>query len=458
MQFGMLVEHVRDVHPNGLLVNTRENDTVFVNVGLGNLVALYRAAKRRFDSDKYFQLRARQCVLKLQNGEDARARATWETLCHISRMEYNEIYDLLNIHNLIERGESFYNLYLKDVVQELHNLDLAVESEGAMVVFLKDTYHNLDGSPLPIIVRKSDGAYNYATTDLAAIRHRTSMESGERADRVLYVTDVGQSQHFDMVFELARKAKFVPDNVSLEHVPFGLVQDKDGKKFATRSGESVKLKDLLQEAMLRVEKDISNRNNDNFNLRPTNADGEYGDRDIQNVIQTVAIGAVKYADLSMNRKSNYRFSHRRMLSLKGNTAPYMLYAYARICGIVRKANVTMTMRNDETNIHGEAIPIDWPKSERHVIILVEDSELQLVRNLVKLPDILREVERDLYPNRLCDFLFETSQRFNKFYETCPVNHAESLELKYSRLKLCIVTANTIRLIMGFLGIQVLERL
>ena len=246
-----------------------------------------------------------------------------------------------------------------------------------------------------MLIRKSDGGFNYATTDLAAIRHRVQLDptdGGEKADRVLYVTDAGQSQHFEMVFAAAKKAGFVADSISLEHVPFGLVQGEDGKKFATRSGDTVKLKDLLDEAVRIAAEDIKSRQDDPEDDLP----------DVMNeVAKTVGIGAVKYADLSMNRESNYKFSYGRMLSLNGNTAPYMLYAYARICGIVRKA----TGQADT----GKVV---WPEACDKIII-THETEKQLVRNLVKLPDILSEVETDLYPNRLCDYLFETSQKFNQ---------------------------------------------
>lgn len=244
-----------------------------------------------------------------------------------------------------------------------------------------------------MIVQKSDGGFNYATTDLAAICHRVNFDvdcGGEKADRVLYVTDAGQSQHFDMVFQVAKQAGFVPEIASLEHVPFGLVQGADGKKFATRSGDTVKLKDLLNESICMASEDLKQRSENE------GVSEEVLDR----VAKTVGIGAVKYADLSMNRESNYRFSYDRMLSLNGNTAPYMLYAYARICGIIRKS----TDQED-----GE--PIKWPEAAQ--IIVSDDTEVQLMRSLIHLPDVLNEVERDLYPNKICDYLFETSQKFNK---------------------------------------------
>jgi len=427
-QFGMLVEHLRSEYPAALNVETSQD------VDLGDLVVLYKAAKKRFDVDEEFKTRSREAVVKLQAG-DAESLAAWESLCAASRGEYQKIYHALNIEELEERGESFYNPFLNGVIEELEKQNLAVPSEGATAVFL-DGYTNRDGSPLPMLVRKTDGGFNYATTDLAAIRHRTDFEDGENADRVLYVTDAGQSQHFEMVFAAAELASFVPKTVSLEHVPFGLVQGEDGKKFATRSGDTVKLKDLLDEAVRIAGVDIRSRLDE--------PDAELS-LDVQEVMRRVGIGAVKYADLSMNRESNYKFSYDRMLSLNGNTAPYMLYAYARICGIVKKATG-----------HEEGDTMVWPKPSN--IIISDDSEIQLMRNLVKLPDILNEVETYLYPNRLCDYLFETSQLFNKFYESCPVNNAETPELKASRLSLCTVTARTIQLLMKILGIQVVERL
>lgn len=427
-QFGMLVEHLRDEFPAALSKETSQD------VDLGDLVTLYKAAKQRFDKDDDFKVRSREGVVKLQAG-DAEALAAWESLCAASRVEYQKIYNALNIRGLEERGESFYNPFLNGVIDDLEEQGLAVESDGATAVFL-DGYTNRDGSPLPILVRKSDGGFNYATTDLAAIRQRTEFEDGENADRVLYVTDAGQSQHFEMVFAAAEKAGFLSEGTSLEHVPFGLVQGEDGKKFATRSGDTVKLKDLLDEAVKIAGVDIRSRRED--------PEAELPD-EVKEVVNTVGIGAVKYADLSMNRESNYKFSYDRMLSLNGNTAPYMLYAYARICGIVRKATG-----------HEDGKAMEWP--EAATIVITDDAELQLIRKLVKLPDILDEVETELYPNKLCDYLFETSQMFNKFYEACSVNNAETAEIKASRLSLCTVTAGTIRLLMGLLGIKVVERL
>jgi len=391
-QFGMLVEHLRDAYPAALSRETSQD------VDLGDLVLLYKAAKKRFDAEGDFKQRAREGVVKLQAGNPDEL-AAWESLCAASRVEYQKIYDTLNIRGLEERGESFYNPFLNGVVEDLEKRGIAVESEGALAVFLEG-YTNRDGTQLPLIIRKSDGGFNYATTDLAAIRHRVQMaggDGGEEADRVLYVTDAGQAQHFDMVFCAAKMANFVKDGVSLEHVPFGLVQGADGKKFATRSGDTVKLKDLLDEAVRIAAEDIRSR--------PEN---EHASEDyIQRVARIIGVGAVKYADLSMNRVSNYRFSYERMLSLNGNTAPYMLYAYARICGIIRKG-----MGEPEVG----AEEVRWPEAAK--VVISHEAEEALVRALVKLPDVLAEVERDLFPHKICDYLFETSQKFNQVSVLC----------------------------------------
>ena len=375
-------------------------------------------------------------MVRLQSGNEESLTA-WRCLCEASRKEYDKIYKLLSIKGLEERGESFYNDMLKDVVEDLEGQGLARESEGAMAVFL-DGYANKDGSPLPLLVKKSDGGFNYATTDLAAIRQRAQVE---KADRVLYVTDSGQAQHFKMVFEAAKLAGLREDGVSLEHVPFGLVQGEDGKKFATRSGDTVKLMDLLQESIRIASNDVGGREVEGWE------DGQELPEEFKRTAEIVGISAVKYADLSMNRESNYKFSYGRMLSLQGNTAPYMLYARARICSIVKKAS----------GIEGvEEGGMTWP--EPAPVMLGEEAEIELARQLVKFGDILYDVEKELYPNRLCDYLFETSQKFSAFYESCSVIKAETEELKASRLTLAVTTAKVLTKGLGLLGIEVVDRL
>ena len=395
-QFGMLITYLREVYPDALTTANALN--------IGDLVSFYRQAKKRFDEDAVFQENSRQEVVRLQAGAEDTLHA-WKLLCEQSRQEFQIIYDLLNVE-LIERGESFYNPLLPKVVEDLATTGLLEENQGAKCVFL-DGFTNREGNPLPLIVQKSDGGYNYATTDLAALRYRIQKDE---AKRIVYVTDEGQSNHFSQFFQVARKANWIPEDVELVHVPFGLVLGEDGKKFKTRSGDTVRLRDLLDEAINRARADIEKR---------LQEDGRVETEEfIQNVAEVVGISAVKYADLSQNRTSSYVFSYDKMLSLKGNTAPYLLYAYVRIQGISRQGNI------DFTNL-----------GINRQILLKEDAELTLAKHLLQLDEVIKEVEQDLLPNRLCDYLYQLSDKFNKFYENCPVLKSEE-PARTSRLMLC----------------------
>ncbi|WP_324282093.1 arginine--tRNA ligase [Cyanobacterium aponinum UTEX 3221] len=417
-QFGMLIAYLRLEKPEVL--------TTANAVDIGDLVTLYKQAKIKFDNDAEFQETARQEVVKLQN-QDTESIKAWQLLCEQSRKEFEIIYRLLDI-KLIERGESFYNPFLPDVIKDLETANILTEDQGAKCVFL-DGFVNKEGNPLPLIVQKSDGGYNYATTDLAAIKYRIKEDE---AERIIYVTDAGQANHFAQVFQVAKKANFVPDNVELVHVPFGLVLAEDGKKIKTRSGETIKLKDLLKEAVNRAKQDLENR----LTTEGRNEEEDF----INEVSQVVGLSAVKYADLSQNRTTDYRFSYDKMLALQGNTAPYLLYAYVRVQGISRKGN------------------IDLDKLESNQdILLTEETELVLAKHLLQLDYIIKEVEKDLLPNRLCLYLFELSQKFNQFYDQCPILQAEE-EVKLSRLILADLTAKTIKLGLSLLGISVLERM
>jgi len=315
------------------------------------------------------------------------------------------------------------------VVQQLVASGTLVESYGAQCVFL-DGYYNSDGTPMPLIVQKSDGGYLYATTDLAALQHRRQVE---KADRIIYVTDAGQAQHFEMVFKAAQLANMIPNGVKLVHVPFGLVQGEDGKKIKSRAGDSVKLKELLNEAIRIAEENectrlSANKNNkdNNFDGTTVVVDGDGSDRyitggslseEIQRRARIIGLGAVKYADLSMNRASNYKFSFTKMLSLSGNTAPYMLYAYVRILGIQRKsAEGLLLQQQDHLNANsssssssGDAIigrEID-ARSELRLKIdhydrfhLETTSEVLLAKHLIKFKDVLLELSEDLYPSKV----------------------------------------------------------
>ncbi len=417
-QFGMLIAYLREAYPEALTTSNA--------LDLGDLVTLYRKAKQRFDTDEKFQETARLEVVKLQAGAEDSRRA-WQLLCEQSRREFQVIYDLLDIH-LTERGESFYNPLLPAIVEDLAQLGLLVEDAGAKCVFLEG-FTNKAGEPLPLIVQKSDGGYNYAATDLAAIRYRIQQDE---AEQIIYVTDAGQANHFAQVFQVARRAGWLTDTVEVVHVPFGLVQGEDGKKLKTRSGETVRLRDLLDEAIARTRADLD--------ARLQEEGREETEKFKAHVAQVVGISAVKYADLSQNRTSNYIFSFDKMLALQGNTAPYMLYAYVRIQGISRKGDIDFEQLGTDAKI-----------------LLQEETELVLGKHLLQLGEVLRDVEKDLLPNHLCQYLYELSQKFNQFYDQCPVLKAEE-PLRTSRLMLCDLTARTLQLGLSLLGISVLERM
>jgi arginyl-tRNA synthetase len=432
-QFGMLITHLKQVAPQAL--------TTADAVDLGDLVAFYRQAKARFDADESFQTTAREEVVRLQGGDPVSRRA-WQLLCEQSRREFQAIYDRLNIR-LSERGESFYNPYLEAVVADLDASGLLVQDDGAQCVFLEGV-SGKEGKPLPVIVQKSDGGFNYATTDLAAIRYRfAAPPAGDGARRVIYVTDAGQASHFAGVFQVARRAGWIPAEARLEHVPFGLVQGEDGKKLKTRSGDTVRLKDLLDEAVERCEADLRRRL-----AEEGRAESE---EFIRHVATTVGLAAVKYADLSQNRTTNYQFSFDRMLALQGNTAPYLLYAVVRIAGIVRKGGDGV-----ETNIQGRQ-PLAAITAESVSLHFSEPQEWALVRQLLDFDAVIAAVEDELLPNRLCSYLFELSQVFNRFYDQVPVLKAPPTA-RASRLALCRLTADTLKLGLGLLGIATLERM
>lgn len=416
-QFGMLITYLSEVHPAALTTSDA--------LDLGDLVAFYKKAKQRFDEDEDFQVQSRNAVVKLQQG-DSEATQAWQLLCDQSRREFEKIYRDLDIE-LTERGESFYNPFLADVLTDLDKAGLLETDQGAQCVFLEG-FTNKQGDPQPLIVQKSDGGFNYATTDLAALRHRITAES---AQRLIYITDAGQANHFAQVFQVARRAQWMPETIQVVHMPFGLVQGEDGKKLKTRSGKTIRLRDLLDEAVTRAQTDIE--------TRLAEEDRTESPDFIANAAQVIGLGAVKYADLSQNRTSNYVFSYDKMLALQGNTAPYMLYAYVRVQGISRKGKIDFSQLDDVS------------------LIIAEPSELALAKHLLQMQDILSEVAADLLPNRLCQYLFELSQKFNQFYDQCPVLNAEE-PARTSRLVLSDLTARTLKLGLSLLGIEVLERM
>ncbi len=420
-QFGMLITQLKDLYSN----NLKEIDRIKIS----DLVEFYKASKKRFDSDKEFQKRSREEVVKLQSG-DKKSIEVWKLLCNQSRKEFDEIYKKLNI-KIKERGESFYNPFLKSIVEDLNSKKILVEDQGAKCVFL-DGMTNKEGNPLPLIIQKKDGGFNYATTDLAALRYRFKKEPhGDNANRIIYVTDHGQSNHFRGVFQVAKRANWIPEACEVNHVTFGLVQGIDGKKLKTREGDTIKLKDLLSESVKRAKEDL---------LKRLESESRYeNDEFISNTSKVIGIGAVKYADLSQNRITNYQFSFEKMLSLNGNTAPYLLYSLVRISGINRKNDMTAEAINSES------------------ISYSNDLEWKLIRKLLKFDEIIISIEKDLMPNRLCNYLFELCQAFNRFYDQVSILKGET-DTKISRLTLCALTEKTLKLSLEILGIDCLERM
>ncbi|MDC3118571.1 arginine--tRNA ligase [Prochlorococcus sp. AH-716-K03] len=420
-QFGMLITHLKDLYSS----NLKEIDKIKIS----DLVEFYKASKKRFDNEKEFQKRSREEVVKLQRG-DQKSIEAWKLLCNQSRKEFDQIYKTLNI-KIKERGESFYNPFLKSIIKDLNYKEILVEDQGAKCVFL-DGMTNKEGNPLPLIIQKKDGGYNYATTDLAALRYRFNKKpDGDNASRIIYVTDHGQSNHFAGVFQVAKRANWIPKDCEVNHVPFGLVQGIDGKKLKTREGDTIKLKDLLSESIKRAKKDL---------LKRLESESRFETNEfILNTSKVIGIGAVKYADLSQNRITNYQFSFEKMLSLNGNTAPYLLYTLVRISGINRKNNMTE-----------EALKLES-------ITYSHDLEWKLIRKLLKFDEVIISIEKDLMPNRLCNYLFELCQTFNRFYDQVPILKGD-MDTKISRLTLCALTEKTLKLSLKLLGIESLERM
>lgn len=412
-QFGMLITYMKEVVPQVLEGN--EPTT------LHSLMGWYRDAKQRFDRDADFKKRSQREVVQLQSGNPESMRA-WKQICDISRRGFQEIYDLLDV-KIEERGESFYNPYLADVVQELEAKNLIAISDGARCLFL-DGFKNREGEPMPLMVQKSDGGYNYDTTDLAAIRYRIFVD---RADRIIVVTDVGQSLHFQLVFAAARKAGWLdPAKTQVDHVGFGLVLGLDGKKFKTRSGETEKLIDLLTEAVDRAREILIER----LPAAPIS--------EIEHLARVMGIGAVKYADLSSHRTKDYTFSYDRMLRFEGNTAVFLLYAYVRINGIKKKTDADME-----------------DVLARYRISLGHPSEIALGLHLSRFGETLEMVARDLLPNRLTDYLYALAEKFNAFFRDCRVEGAAE---EKPRLVLCELTARILKQGLSILGLKTVDRM
>ena len=411
-QFGMLISYMREL-------GEAQGD---LPTQLADLESFYRAAKQRFDEDPEFANIARSSVVKLQGGDEEHLTA-WQLFIDESLKHCQAVYDKLNVTLSRKdlKAESFYNKELEGVVKKLEDAALLSVSDGARCVFLPE-FTGKDGEPLPVIIQKTDGGYLYATTDLAAVAYRSFTL---QADRSLYVVDARQSLHFQQVFAVARAAGFASENISLEHIAYGTMMGKDGRPFKTRSGDTIKLVDLLDEAIRRAHELVAGKN-------PGLEDAAYSE-----IAEKVGIAAVKYADLSKNRTSDYVFDWSSMLSFEGNTAPYLMYAYARIRSILRK---------QESRLENIQITTATEAAERNLLL-----------KILQLPEIVDMVARDCYPNFLCNYLYELAGLFMRFYESCPILKAEP-ELRDSRLALSALAAATLQQGLGLLGIETLEQM
>ena len=410
----------------GMLLAYLEENSVDAEAELGDLENFYRQAKKRFDESEAFADRARERVVQLQAG-DPDCLALWNRFNSISLGHCQAVYDRLGVSLTPAdvRGESAYNDQLADVVDSLQQAGLLTESEGARCVFL-DEFRTSEDKPLPVIVQKAGGGYLYATTDLAAMRYR---HRELNADRVLYFVDQRQALHFQQVFAVARKAGFVPADMQLEHMGFGTMNGADGKPFKTRDGGTVKLIDLLDEAEQRALQLVQEKN--------PQLDAE----ELQQIARAVGIGAVKYADLSKHRSSDYNFNFDQMLSFEGNTAPYLMYAYTRVASVFRRIDRDMQQLDDLAPL-----------------ALKEEAEIDLAAHLNQFGSLLQYVAREGTPHTLCHYLYDLAGRFSSFYENCPILTAEQPQERDSRLRLAALTGRTLAQGLNLLGINTLERM
>ncbi|MDH4655089.1 arginine--tRNA ligase [Pseudomonas sp. JS3066] len=408
----------------GMLLAYMQEQPVGSDAELSDLESFYRAAKKRFDESAEFADRARELVVKLQAG-DPECLKLWTRFNDISLSHCQAVYDRLGVKLTMAdvKGESAYNDDLANVVADLRAKGLLTESDGALCVFM-DEFKNAEGNPLPLIVQKAGGGYLYATTDLAATRYRSGVL---KADRALYFVDQRQALHFQMVFACARLAGFVPASFEMEHMGFGTMNGADGRPFKTRDGGTVKLIDLLDEAEQRAYELVKGKNPD------------LEEAELRQIARAVGIGAVKYADLSKHRTSDYSFNFELMLSFEGNTAPYLLYAYTRVASVFRK------LGKDFSEIDGQ-------------IILAAEQEQALAAKLAQFADTLGNVAEKGVPHILCAYLYDLAGLFSSFYENCPILSAEEQATQQSRLRLAALTGRTLKQGLELLGLQTLERM
>ena len=413
-QFGMLIAYLEKM----------ENEHA-TEMELSDLEAFYRAAKKHYDEDPVFAEKARNYVVKLQSGDEY-CRTMWQKLVKITMQQNQHNYDRLNV-TLTDKdvmGESLYNPMLPGIVEDLKKQGLAVEDDGALVVYL-DEFKNKDGDPMGVIVQKKDGGFLYTTTDIAAAKYRYETL---KADRALVFSDTRQSQHMQQAWLITRKAGYVPDSFQLEHKNFGMMLGKDGKPFKTRSGDTVKLADLLDEAIERAGVLISQKST------------ALSDQEKADVIEAVGIGSVKYADLSKNRTTDYVFDWDNMLSFEGNTAPYMQYAYTRIRSIFNRSQIALS------------------EVEQAQLSITDEKERALAIKLLQFEEAIQIVAKDGTPHVLCAYLYELAGVFSSFYEHCPILNNEDQQIKLSRLKLALLTERTLKQGLDLLGIKTVEKM
>ena len=413
-QFGMLIAYLEKM----------ENEHAS-EMELSDLEAFYRAAKKHYDEDPVFAEKARNYVVKLQSGDEY-CRTMWQKLVKITMQQNQHNYDRLNV-TLTDKdvmGESLYNPMLPGIVEDLKKQGLAVEDDGALVVYL-DEFKNKDGDPMGVIVQKKDGGFLYTTTDIAAAKYRYETL---KAHRALVFSDTRQSQHMQQAWLITRKAGYVPDSFQLEHKNFGMMLGKDGKPFKTRSGDTVKLADLLDEAIERAGVLISQKST------------ALSEQEKADVIEAVGIGSVKYADLSKNRTTDYVFDWDNMLSFEGNTAPYMQYAYTRIRSIFNRSQ------------------IDLSEVEQAQLSITDEKERALAIKLLQFEEAVQVVGKEGTPHVLCAYLYELAGIFSSFYEHCPILNNDNQQVKLSRLKLALLTERTLKQGLDLLGIKTVEKM
>jgi len=413
-QFGMLIAYLEKM----------ENEHAS-EMELSDLEAFYRAAKKHYDEDPVFAEKARNYVVKLQSGDEY-CRTMWQKLVKITMQQNQHNYDRLNV-TLTDKdvmGESLYNPMLPGIVEDLKKQGLAVEDDGALVVYL-DEFKNKDGDPMGVIVQKKDGGFLYTTTDIAAAKYRYETL---KAHRALVFSDTRQSQHMQQAWLITRKAGYVPDSFQLEHKNFGMMLGKDGKPFKTRSGDTVKLADLLDEAIERAGVLISQKST------------ALSEQEKADVIEAVGIGSVKYADLSKNRTTDYVFDWDNMLSFEGNTAPYMQYAYTRIRSIFNRSQIALS------------------EVEQAQLSITDEKERALAIKLLQFEEAVQVVGKDGTPHVLCAYLYELAGVFSSFYEHCPILNHDDQQVKLSRLKLALLTERTLKQGLDLLGIKTVEKM